>query len=139
MTSVIFNPSTSSLLFPTTDGYEVAISTESEPLAKHTAGLAVVPDPLTRKSDGSRPKVSTTPCRNKTDESLLEGNASEIGASRVNSGGALVDFETAEAGDISADIDIDPSMLSESGQPYRVLLPFGKFTPNTLRPTAVEH
>ena len=34
--------------------------------------------------------------------------------SRIDPEEALVDFETVEAGDISA--DIDPSMLSESGQ-----------------------
>ena len=112
--SVISDASTSSLLSSNTKRYKAAISTESKPRAKQIAGLAVVPGSPTKKSDGSRPKTPTTPHRNTADESLLSSNTSEMDVSRVDPEEALIDFETVEAGDISA--DIDPSTLSESAQ-----------------------
>jgi len=106
--------STSSLLSSTTKRYKAAVSVESKPRTKQVAGLTVGPGTPTKKSDGSRPKTPTTPRRNGGDDSLLSVNTSEMDVSRVDPEEALVDFETVEAGDMSA--EIDPSMLSESGQ-----------------------
>lgn len=110
---MISDASTSSLLSSNTKRYKAAISTESKPRAKQIAGLAVVPG-SPKKSDGGRPKTPTTPRRNTADESFLSSNTSEMDVSRVDPEEALIDFETVEAGDISA--DIDPSTLSESAQ-----------------------
>lgn len=112
--SVISDTPTSSLLSSTTKRYKASISTESKQRAKQIAGLTVVPGSPTKKLDGSRPKTPTTPRRNGGDDSLLSPNTSEMDVSRVDPEEALVDFETVEAGDMSA--DIDPSTLSDSGQ-----------------------
>ena len=87
------------------------MSTKSKPRTKQAAGSTIVPGSPTKKSDGN-PKTPTTPRRNGGDDSLLSGNTSEMDVSRVGPGEALVDFETVEVGDISA--DIAPSTLSES-------------------------
>jgi len=70
-----------------------------------------VPDTPTKKSDGGRPKI---PRRDEGDDSLLNVNTSKMDVSRVDPEEALVDFETVEAGDISA--DIDPSTVFQSAQ-----------------------
>lgn len=76
--------------------------------------MTIVPGSPTKKSDGSRPKTPTTPRKNGADDSLLSSNTSEMDVSRIDPEELLVDFETVEAGDMSA--DIDPNMLSDSGQ-----------------------
>ncbi|OCH88478.1 kinesin-domain-containing protein [Obba rivulosa] len=89
--------------------YKAALSSESR--ARTTSkvkplGLgSVPPTPIRGQSaDGSRPKTPSTPRRG-TDSPFLQPSMSEMDVSRIDPEEALVDFQTVEPGDVSAEID----------------------------------
>ncbi|KAL4251230.1 Kinesin-like protein [Abortiporus biennis] len=86
------------------------------------------PTKLKTPVDGSRPKTPNTPRKGDFDEGPF---LSEMDVSRIDPEEALVDFETVEAGDISA--DIDESILREYGKDDKVLVSI------RIRPTDAAH
>lgn len=66
--------------------------------------LAPVPATPAKKSfEGARPRTPGTPNRSQTPNESM--NTSDMDVSRIDPEEALVDFQTVEAGDVSADID----------------------------------
>ncbi|OJA19520.1 hypothetical protein AZE42_03209 [Rhizopogon vesiculosus] len=96
----------SSVLGSTAKKFKAALSSESR--LRNTVvskpSLAAVPATPARKSfEAARPRTPGTPNRSQTPNPIM--NTSDMDVSRIDPEESLVDFQTVEAGDISADID----------------------------------
>ncbi|KAI0356411.1 kinesin-domain-containing protein [Trametes cingulata] len=104
--------------------YKAALSTESRSRVNSKPTLASVPPTPNRtrskSRESSRPKTPSSP-RKGTESPLLMPHVSEMDVSRVDPEEALVDSETVEPGDVSA--DIDESLLNTNyGKEDKVLV-----------------
>jgi len=117
---------TSSIFSNTAKKYKAALSSEARvrniKAAPH-ATLAPVPGTPTKQGDGSRPKTPSTP-RGASPAPALFMNAGDMSmdVSRVDPEEALVDFQTIEPGDISADIDESQLSIPDYGKEDKVLV-----------------
>ncbi|KIJ17540.1 hypothetical protein PAXINDRAFT_73078 [Paxillus involutus ATCC 200175] len=106
--------------------YKAALSSESRVRTTKTlvhSSLAPVPGTPTKSNDGSRPKTPSTPRGTSPAPSLFMGPGDmSMDMSRVDPEEALVDYETLEAGDVSADIDEGELPIPEYGKEDKVLV-----------------
>ncbi|KAH9891735.1 kinesin-domain-containing protein [Cubamyces lactineus] len=100
--------STTPSLLGSAKKYKAPLSTESRTRFNSKSTLGSVPPtpsrPRSKSRENSRPKTPSSP-RKGTESPLLMPHVSEMDVSRIDPEEALVDSETVEAGDISADID----------------------------------
>ncbi|CDO76078.1 hypothetical protein BN946_scf184649.g4 [Trametes cinnabarina] len=116
--------STTPSLLGSAKKYKAPLSTESRTriTAKPTLGAipATPSRPRSKSRESSRPKTPSSP-RKGTESPLLMPHVSEMDVSRIDPEEALVDSETVEPGDISA--DIDESLLdTDYGREDKVLV-----------------
>ncbi|KAI0657337.1 kinesin-domain-containing protein [Cubamyces menziesii] len=100
--------STTPSLLGSAKKYKAPLSSESRTRFNSKPALGSVPPtpsrPRSKSRENSRPKTPSSP-RKGTDSPLLMPHVSEMDVSRIDPEEVLVDSETVEAGDISADID----------------------------------
>ncbi|KAF9222920.1 kinesin-domain-containing protein [Gyrodon lividus] len=110
----------------TTKKYKAALSSESRARTTKSSvhsSLAPVPGIPTKPNDGSRPKTPSTPRGTSPGPGLFMGQADmSMDVSRVDPEEALVDFQSLEAGDVSADIDEGQLPIPEYGKEDKVLV-----------------
>ncbi|KAI0372260.1 kinesin-domain-containing protein [Pilatotrama ljubarskyi] len=103
--------------------YKAALSTESRSRVNSKPTLASVPPTPNRNRsksrESSRPKTPSSP-RKGTESPLLMPHVSEMDVSRIDPEEALVDSETVEPGDVSADIN-ESLLNTDYGKEDKVL------------------
>ncbi|KAJ8595149.1 kinesin-domain-containing protein [Rhizopogon salebrosus TDB-379] len=123
----------SSVLGSTAKKFKAALSSESR--LRNTVvkpALATVPATPAKKSfEGARPRTPGTPNRSQTPNSYI--NTSDMDVSRIDPEEALVDFQTVEAADVSADIDEGVIPGPNYGKDDKVLVSI------RIRPTTSSH
>ncbi|KAG1901392.1 P-loop containing nucleoside triphosphate hydrolase protein [Suillus fuscotomentosus] len=124
---------TSSVLGSTAKKFKAALSSESRlrTTAAAKSSLAAVPATPAKKSfEGTRPRTPGTP-RSQTPTS--HATTSDMDVSRIDPEDALVDFQTVEPGDVSADIDEATILGPNYGKEDKVLVSI------RIRPTTSAH
>ncbi|KIK97936.1 hypothetical protein PAXRUDRAFT_824436 [Paxillus rubicundulus Ve08.2h10] len=110
----------------TTKKYKAALSSESRlrtTKAPVHSSLAPVPGTPIKSNDGSRPKTPSTPRGTSPAPGFFMGPGDmSMDVSRVDPEEALVDCETLEAGDVSAEIDEGELPIPEYGKEDKVLV-----------------
>ncbi|KAG2125626.1 P-loop containing nucleoside triphosphate hydrolase protein [Suillus cothurnatus] len=127
-----------SVLGSTAKKFKAALSSESRlrTTATTKSSLAAVPATPAKKSfEGTRPRTPGTP-RSQTPNSHI--TASDMDVSRIDPEDALVDFQTVEPGDVSADIDEAMTLAPNYGKEDKVLVSI-RIRPTTSAQAAWDH
>ncbi|KAI9058464.1 kinesin-domain-containing protein [Trametes sanguinea] len=116
--------STTPSLLGSAKKYKAPLSSESRTRLASKPALSAIPPtpsrPRSKSRESSRPKTPSSP-RKGTESPLLMPHVSEMDVSRVDPEEALVDSETVEPGDISAEID-ESLLNTDYGREDKVLV-----------------